>query len=87
MSDDDITVRWGKRDESGRLPGDGALVYIGNSPTCGLLAYALETLPVYDSTLAKLLERNGYDLKTLRLTIHKKEAALASVREPAKGTK
>lgn len=67
----DITVKWSKRDEGGRLPGDGALVYAGNSSTCGLLAYVFETLTVHDSTLAKLLERNGYDLKTLRFTIRK----------------
>jgi len=68
----DITVNWRKRDESGRLDGDGALVYAGNTSTCGLLAYAFESLAVHDSTLAKLLDANGYDLKTLRFTIRKK---------------
>lgn len=68
----DIVVRWRKTDESGRLDGDGALVYKGCSPTCGLLAHAFESVPIHDSTLAKLLDANGYDLKTLRFTIRKK---------------
>lgn len=67
----DITVRWGKFCDRERLPGDGALIYNGPSLTCGLLAYAFETLKVHDSTLVKQLEANGYDLKTLRFTIRK----------------
>ena len=57
---------------------DGENVYYTNGPGChkadaAVLAFSFENVPVHEGmSLRKVLEKRGYDIKTLRFSIQKR---------------
>ncbi|HEY4266680.1 MAG TPA: hypothetical protein VGM94_00680 [Galbitalea sp.] len=61
-----LKVYWSKRER--------ALIYDGEKQTGGMTADVFERMPIVygDTTFVKELERSGYDLTTLRLSVQRK---------------
>jgi hypothetical protein len=66
VSKPDLSVRWSKR--------ENALVYDGEKPSGGMLAYHFEGVPtLHAASLIKDLDDRGYDLTALRFSIRRKK--------------
>jgi len=66
INKDILKIRWSE--------GDEALLFIGESPTAGLLSYVFECIYIHgNKTFAEELSEAGYDIKTLKFSIKKKK--------------